>query len=111
MPPTLRKESPTHRTQVHWWFAGVAAGCERKREREARERAVAKARGSRDRDDSFVAAVHHRGAINSQRSSDPLAFPGTLPLPSVQNTFIPPFVPRAEASSFGHSQSSPFVGL
>ncbi len=26
MPPTLRKESPTHRTQVHWWFAGVAAG-------------------------------------------------------------------------------------
>ena len=38
MPPTLRKESPTHRTQVHWWFAGVAAGCEKERE-SARSRA------------------------------------------------------------------------
>ena len=57
----------------------MAAGCERKREREARERAVAKARGSRDRDDSFVAAVHHRGAINSQRS---YARPPAAPLPA-----------------------------
>ena len=95
------------------WELNYMRKRERERERETRESARARRSSGRwiGRTNFGCLSSVIAGAITSHRSCVLIFFAVTLSLPSDQNNIIPPLVPRVEASSFAHSQSSPTVGL
>ncbi len=92
MPPTLRKESPTHRTQVVRRGGGGMRKKERARSERARGRERAIDGGSDDSDDTFARGNKQPPLVL------PLSFPGLSRfLQSKTPSFRPSYLGRKQA--------------